>query len=135
FSMPDARNKIVMVTGTAPGVGKSFTAINLSAVLATPTSRVLLIDADMRRGEIHASFAAQRLPGLADVLQGVPLEKALLRDALPNLDVLCAGYRAPNPAELLMSERFAALLAQLSPRYDVIVIDTPPVLAVTDASL
>jgi tyrosine-protein kinase Etk/Wzc len=135
FGLLDVTNNVIVVTGPRPEVGKSFMSVNLSAVLASGGKRVLLIDADMRRGDVHSYFGVSKQPGLADVIAGLDVEGAVLRDLLPGVDVLPKGSLPPNPAELLMSERFKTMLDHFSGRYDVVIVDTPPVLAVTDAAL
>ncbi|MFM0026971.1 polysaccharide biosynthesis tyrosine autokinase [Paraburkholderia madseniana] len=135
FGLLDARNNIVMITGPRPEVGKSFMAVNLSAVLASSSKRVLLIDADMRRGDAHTYLGVNRSPGLSDAIGARDIEGAVLHDVLPGLDFLPKGLLPPNPAELLMSERFKNMLDYFSTRYDIVIVDTPPVLAVTDAAL
>lgn len=135
FGLLGTSNNILAVTGPSPGIGKSFVAVNLAAVLAASGRRVLLVDGDMRRGDVHRQFGIARQPGLSNVIAGLSLEKAIVAKVLPNLDVLPLGVAAPNPAELLMSNRFETLLEDVSGRYDIVVIDTPPILAVTDAAL
>lgn len=135
FGLMDSTNNMLVITGPSPGIGKSFTAVNLAAVLASSGKRVLLIDADMRRGDTHSYFGIARQPGLSDVIAGLDIGKALLRNQLPGLDVIPNGSLPPNPAELLMSKRFQSMLEELSASYDVVVIDTPPILAVTDAAI
>jgi tyrosine-protein kinase Etk/Wzc len=135
FASLDAANNVVMVTGPSPNTGKSFISVNLAFVLASLKKRVLLIDGDMRRGELHGALGVPRVRGLADVLRGAELEACIRRDVLPNLDFLSAGVRAPDSAELLTSERFTAVMEYAKSRYDLVLIDTPPVLAVTDACL
>jgi tyrosine-protein kinase Etk/Wzc len=135
FASLDAANNVVMVTGPSPNTGKSFISVNLAFVLASLKKRVLLVDGDMRRGELHGALGVPRVRGLADVLRGADLEACIKRDVLPNLDFLSAGVRAPDSAELLTSERFTAVMKYAQSRYDLVLIDTPPVLAVTDACL
>ncbi|MBB6100754.1 tyrosine-protein kinase Etk/Wzc [Paraburkholderia bannensis] len=135
FGLLETTNNIIAITGPSPGVGKSFTSVNLAAVLAASGRQVLLIDGDMRRGDIHRQFGIKRNPGLSNVIAGFDLEKAITRELLPNLDILPKGSVAPNPAELLMSNQFEKLMDELSSRYDIVVIDAPPILAVTDAAL
>ncbi len=135
FGLLKSRNNVVMLTGPRPGVGKSFLSVNLSAVLSAGGKRVLLIDSDMRRGAIHEYFSLPRKPGLSDVIGGVDPDGAIHRQVLPNLDVLMSGSIAASPAEMLMSDVFGKLLAQFSQRYDVVIVDSPPVLAVTDPVL
>ncbi len=127
--------RVIAVTSTQPLEGKTTTACNLGMVLALGGSRVLLVDADMRRPGLHTVIGAQNEIGLSHLLVG----QARVRDAVqktsePNLFVIAAGRIPPNPSELLSSERMTALLANLrSGPFDWVIIDTPPVLAVTDA--
>ncbi|MFM0278472.1 polysaccharide biosynthesis tyrosine autokinase [Paraburkholderia sediminicola] len=130
-----ASNNIVMITGSRPGVGKSFMAVNLAAVMAAGGKRVLLIDADMRQGNLHASFNAYRNPGLCELLGGADVEDVLIRNVAQGVDLIPRGEMPENPADLLMSPRLKDVLGRVSTLYDAVVIDTPPVLAVTDASL
>ncbi|RYZ43501.1 MAG: polysaccharide biosynthesis tyrosine autokinase [Myxococcaceae bacterium] len=136
LALKDAPNNRIVLTGTGPGAGASFVALNLAWVLAEAGRRVLLVDANLRGGWLHRCFPDARAPGLAEVLRGtVPLEQAVLEEAGPRLSFLGSGELPPDPAELLSGERFTALVAHLSSRYDVVVFDTPSILAVTDAAL
>jgi tyrosine-protein kinase Etk/Wzc len=136
FGLLGASNNVVAITSSRPEVGKSFTSANLAAVLASGGKRVLLIDADMRRGNIHHYFGVSREPGLSDVISGsVDVSEAIFRQPIPNVDVLTKGTLAPNPAELLINDRLKTLLDQCSREYDIVVVDTPPVLAVTDPAV
>jgi tyrosine-protein kinase Etk/Wzc len=133
FSMLGARNNIVMLTGPTPGVGKSFVSVNFSSVLASTGKKVLLIDADMRKGYLHRHFGLERGHGLAQaILLPETMERLLHRDVLENVDFIATGALPSKPAELLAHENFANLLTELSARYDYVVIDTAPVLAVSD---
>jgi capsular exopolysaccharide synthesis family protein len=124
------------VTSTGPGEGKTMVASNLAMALARAGQRVLLIDADMRRPRVHEMFGRKREPGLSNVLVGnARLSEAVLEHPGSNLWVLPAGRIPPNAAELLGSTRFRDLLTAMGPRFDYIVIDTPPLMAVTDALL
>ncbi len=134
FSMLGAKNNIVMITGPSPGLGKSFVSVNFAAVLASAGKKVLLIDADMRKGYLHRYFGLERNNGLSEVIaSGLPLEKAISSGVLSNLDFLPTGEIPPHPAELLAHPNFAAVLEAVAQRYDVVLIDTAPVLAVSDA--
>jgi tyrosine-protein kinase Etk/Wzc len=130
-----ASNNIVMITGSRPGVGKSFMAVNLAAVMAAGGKRVLLIDADMRQGNLHASFNVDRNPGLCELLGGADVEDVLIRNVAQGVDLIPRGEMPENPADLLISPRLKDVLGRASTLYDAVIIDTPPVLAVTDASL
>ena len=136
FAMLDARNNVVLFTGPTPGIGKSFTSTNFAAVLGAGGKRVLLIDADMRKGHIHQFFGMKRGHGLSELITGSRnLNDVVLRDVAPNLDLITTGTMPPNPAELLMSPATVQLLNALSAQYDLILIDTPPVLAVSDTQV
>jgi tyrosine-protein kinase Etk/Wzc len=134
-SLDQAPNNIVMLTGSRPDAGKSFLSVNLAALVASAGKRVLVIDGDMRRGEVHSHFGVRHQPGLSDVLRGGDLDSAIRRELLPGLDVLTKGSLPTHPSELLMSDRFRDLLQTLARGYDLVIIDTPPVLAVTDSTL
>ncbi len=136
FTLMEARNHTVMLTGPASGVGKSFLAVNLAVLLAASGKKVLLIDGDMRRGKLERSFGLERANGLAELLAGtIGLEQAIRTTRTPFLSFMPAGKRPENPSELLMSPRLQQYLDGLGRVYDVVFIDTPPVLAVTDASI
>ena len=127
--------RVIAVTSSQPLEGKTTTACNLAMALALGGSRVLLIDADMRRPGLHKAIGAQNEIGLSHLLVGqARVREAVQRTNEPNLFVITAGRTPPNPSELLASERMNALLANLrSGPFDWVIIDTPPVLAVTDA--
>lgn len=133
FALNNAKNNIIMISGPAPEVGKSFISSNLAAILAQSNKRVLIIDADMRRGYLHKYFNHDNIPGLAEYLNTQQtLDSVIKPTEIPHLDVITRGKSPVNPSELLSSAKFAAMFEQLSPMYDHIIIDTPPVLAVTD---
>jgi tyrosine-protein kinase Etk/Wzc len=136
FALATARNNVVALGSPAPGAGKSFVVSNLAVLLADTGRKVLLIDADLRRGKLHSAFGLRRTPGLTDVLAGsVTLEAALKTTSAPGLHLLPTGAIPPNPSELLASRRFEAMLATVSQSFELVIVDTPPVLAVTDATL
>jgi len=136
FAMLDAPNNIVLVTGPTPGIGKSFTCSNFAAVLAAGGKRVLLIDGDMRKGHIHETFGMERGHGLSELIAGSQsFEQVVRKDVSSHLDFIATGPLPPNPAELLMSPATVQLLASLSALYDVVVVDTPAVLAVSDTQV
>jgi tyrosine-protein kinase Etk/Wzc len=136
FALRGSRNGIVAIEGPAPAVGKSFVCVNLAHLLAAAERRVLLVDADLRGGELHRYFGLDPGPGLAEAASGaVVLDAAIRRTDVPSLDLLPTGALPEHPAELLASTGFESLLAEAALRYDVILIDTPPVLSVTDAAL
>jgi len=136
FALVDARNAIVAIGGPAPGVGKSFVTANLAHVLAEAGKSVLLVDADLRRGRLHQVFGQERAGGLSEVIAGqLPVLEAIRGTGQAKVSLLTTGAIPPNPAELLGSERFGRFLADVAARYDIVLVDTPPVLAVTDAAL
>ena len=131
------RNNLLMITAPSPGVGKTFVCANLAVTIAQAGQRVLLIDADMRRGTLHQAVGVRHENGLSELISGqVPLEDAIRRvPGTENLSFISRGEVPPNPSELLMSQHFSQLLEKVAPLYDIVVIDTPPVLAVTDAAV
>ncbi|MFK7373780.1 polysaccharide biosynthesis tyrosine autokinase [Acinetobacter baumannii] len=133
FALANAKNNIIMIAGPSPEVGKSFISTNLATIFAQGNKRVLLIDADMRRGYMHKYFDVDVKPGLSELLSGqADLQKVLHKTQVTNLDVITRGKSPTNPSEILSSNQFKELLEQLQSQYDHIIIDTPPVLAVTD---
>jgi tyrosine-protein kinase Etk/Wzc len=136
FAMLDARNNLVLLTGPTPGIGKSFASANFAAVLGAGGKRVLLIDGDMRKGHIHQFFGLKRGQGLSELIAGTRTPGEVVQRAVaPNLDLITTGMLPPNPGELLMSPATVQLLKTLSAQYDLVVIDTPPVLAVSDTQV
>ncbi|WP_296248900.1 polysaccharide biosynthesis tyrosine autokinase [Pseudomonas sp. UBA4194] len=136
FAMMEARNNVLMITSAMPGAGKSFVSANLAVIIAQAGRRVLLIDADMRKGHLHKAFGLQPKHGLSDALAArVGNTDVINSTGVDNLHFISCGFAAPNPSELLMHDNFSKLLRDLSPHYDLVIIDTPPVIAVTDASL
>lgn len=126
----------LVVTSTGPHEGKTCVACNLAISLAQASRGVLLIDADMRQPRAHRVFGQALAPGLSTIIeQGAQPNNVVRRTELPSLWVLTAGERPTNPAELLVSRRFKDLLLSASQRFDWVIIDTPPVMAVTDACL
>ncbi len=136
FAMLEAQNNILMISGSAPSVGKSFVSSNMAAVLAKGGQKVLLIDADMRRGKLGNIFPSDHTFGLSNYLSGQKTsEECVSHSVVDNLDFMPCGDVPPNPAELLMHQRFSELLVKYADQYDFILIDTPPILAVTDAAI
>ncbi|WP_269791607.1 polysaccharide biosynthesis tyrosine autokinase [Stenotrophomonas sp. Iso1] len=135
FAMMEAKNNVLAISGPRPGVGKTFVAANLAAVIAQGGQRVLIIDVDMRKGTVHKVLGVGLAKGLSDVLAGSTLAEdviAVVR-GLANMHYMTRGDTPPNPAELLMHPRFEQMLGQLAAAYDLVIVDTPPILAVTDA--
>ncbi|OCH47788.1 polysaccharide biosynthesis tyrosine autokinase [Vibrio cyclitrophicus] len=136
FAMLEAKNNILMISGPAPGIGKSFISTNFAAVAAKTGQKVLLIDADMRKGYLQQSFGVNWDNGLSDVLSGKQgFAQSIKATPVENLDIITRGQVPPNPSELLMHPRFAELMEWASKEYDLVIVDTPPVLAVTDPSI
>ncbi|MCH5187484.1 MAG: CpsD/CapB family tyrosine-protein kinase [Oscillospiraceae bacterium] len=137
FSMPKTDNgKVIVVTSSAPGEGKTTTSINLAITFAQMGAKVMLIDCDLRKSRVHRYLGLERKNGISNVLCGFSnLDKAIKVNVRENLDVLPAGEIPPNPAELMETEEFKNLIAELQKRYDYIFIDTPPITVVTDAAI
>lgn len=136
FAMLESPNNRVMITGATPGVGKSFVTANFAALMAAAGKRTLLIDADLRRGHIHQYLGLQRHGGLSELIAGsLTIQQTVHKQVVPNLDLLATGQLPPNPAELLVSESFKTTLDKLSELYDLVVIDTPPVLVAADTAI
>lgn len=136
FALLDAPSNVIMISGPSPQVGKSFVSVNLAAVMAAAGQRVLLIDADMRRGYLNEYFGAGRDSGLSEVIAGqATSEQAIRASGLEGFDYVATGALPPNPSELLLHPRFEAFLQAMSQRYDQVLIDSPPVMAVTDAAI
>ena len=136
FLMLEAKNNVVMLTGPAPGIDKSFITINLGAIIALSGKKVVVVDADLRLGHLHKFIGAPQAPGLSDFISG----RATMSEVVKPLDVeglalVTGGTRPPNPAELLMHGEFKRLIDHLSREYDFVVVDTPPALAVADAAV
>ncbi|WP_149909167.1 polysaccharide biosynthesis tyrosine autokinase [Stenotrophomonas maltophilia] len=137
FAMLEAKNNVMAISGPRPGVGKTFVSSNLAAVIAQAGQRVIVVDADMRKGTLHKLLGVPHRGGLSDVLSGKVDAASVIHSvpALENMHYMVRGDVPPNPAELLMHPRFSELLEMLSASYDLVIVDTPPILAVTDAAL
>ncbi|KAF7779310.1 tyrosine-protein kinase Etk/Wzc [Pseudoalteromonas marina] len=136
FAMMEAKNNIIAISGPSPGVGKSFISVNLAAVLAQSGKKVLIIDADMRKGYLQTQFGLKWDDGLSDYLSGrLNLEQVTKPTKVEGLNVITRGQIPPNPSELLMHSNFSKLVEEVSNAYDIVIIDTPPILAVTDPAI
>jgi capsular exopolysaccharide synthesis family protein len=136
FSSASDGARTVVVTSTAPSEGKTLVSTNLGSALGQAEQRTLVIDGDMRRPRVHDVFGCAQEPGLSNVLVGTAqLRTAIRQTSNPYLSVIPAGHIPPNPAELLGSVKYRRLLEELGQDYDWIVIDAPPVMAVTDAAV
>lgn len=136
FSVMNQGNNLVMVTSASPGVGKSFITSNMAVVLANAGKKVLLIDTDLRKGRIHKAFGLSNKLGLSDYLsQSDTSQPNIHNSVIENLDVICRGKNVTHSSELLMSERFKRLLDTVKGQYDIVVIDTAPILAITDSAI
>lgn len=134
FSMPHFKNNIVMFAGPTRTLGKSFIAANFAAVMASSGKRVLLIDADLRNGHLHRYFGIGRERGLTrSIIGSLPVEDIIHHDVMDNLDFIPTGELPPNRSDFLQHTNFATLLESVSSRYDLVLVDAPPVLAVADA--
>lgn len=136
FAMMEAKNNIIAISGPSPGVGKSFISVNLATVLAQSGKKVLIIDADMRKGYLQTQFGLKWDSGLSDYLSGrLNLEQVTKSTKVEGLNVITRGQIPPNPSELLMHSNFSKLVEEVSNAYDIVIIDTPPILAVTDPAI
>lgn len=136
FAMLEAKNNVLMISGPSPSVGKSFVSANLAAIVAQTGKKVVLVDGDMRKGYVHKLINRDPEPGLSGLLVSThTLADVIHKTEIENLHFISRGQIPPNPSELLMHANFETLLQQLSKMYDMVIIDTPPILAVTDAAL
>ncbi|SEF00139.1 tyrosine-protein kinase Etk/Wzc [Burkholderia sp. WP9] len=134
--LENPKNNVILMTGPSVGIGKSFTSANLATLLGMSKKRVLLMDVDLRRGHLAAEFDVSGKVGLSNVLRGdMSLDAAVIKDVSPNVDFLATGPLLAQPVELLSSGGIANLLADVSKRYDIVLLDSPPVLPVTDATI
>ncbi|AMG68816.2 polysaccharide biosynthesis tyrosine autokinase [Providencia stuartii] len=136
FSVMNQGNNLVMISSASPGVGKSFVTSNMAVVLANAGKKVLLIDTDLRKGRIHKAFGLSNKAGLSEYLAQQDItQPAIHRGVIENLDVICRGKNVTHSSELLMGERFKHLLDTVKGQYDIVVIDTAPILAITDSAI
>ena len=136
FAAIDEELRSMIVTSSGPGEGKSITTANLAVVYAQQGKKVLLVDADLRKPTVHYTFRLDNLRGLSNILVGEhALEEAASETDVDNLDVLSCGPIPPNPSELLASKKMKQVLNDALLIYDLVIFDTPPVLAVADAQI
>ena len=136
FARLEAKNNILMISGPSPGVGKSFVSANLGAIMAQAGQRVLLIDADMRKGYLNKIFKLPAENGLSELLATrITSKDAIYQTEVEGLQVVPRGQIPPNPSELLMHANFTSFLDNVKDEYDIVIVDTPPILAVTDAAI
>nr|AHB38999.1 tyrosine kinase [Pantoea sp. PPE7] len=136
FALMEAENNILLISGASPSSGKTFVSSNLAAAMAQSDKKILFIDADMRKGYSHEIMNVQNENGLSELLSGkIDYTKAIKKTEVANLYHIPRGQVPSNPSELLMRPNLSSLLSWASDNYDVVIIDTPPILAVTDASI
>lgn len=128
------RAQAILVTSTIPGEGKSFTTTNLALTFAAHGEKVVIIDCDLRKPNIHKSFRLENIKGVIDICAGTQtIDQVVCQNVHPNLDIIPAGGRAKNPTQILNSKNFELMLSDLRKRYDRVFVDTPPLAAVSDA--
>ncbi|MBW9148482.1 CpsD/CapB family tyrosine-protein kinase [Clostridium sp. CM028] len=138
FSSFDKKIKTLLVTSSGPGEGKTTTASNLAIVMAQGGSKTLLIDCDQRKPNVHMVFGCSNAEGLSNILvdkNEVDINKCIQKTEITNLYILASGTKLPNPAELLGSAKMKNLIEELKEIYDFIILDTPPIILVTDAQI
>ncbi|EFK8168083.1 polysaccharide biosynthesis tyrosine autokinase [Escherichia coli] len=136
FAMMESKNNILMISGASPNAGKTFVSTNLAATIAMTGKKVLFIDSDLRKRYVHKMLGSKNVKGLSDILSGqAKVESIIERVSEGDFDYICRGQTPPNPAELLMHPRFKELLSWASQNYELVIVDTPPILAVTDAAI
>jgi tyrosine-protein kinase Etk/Wzc len=138
FALHEAKNNILLITGPSPDIGKSFISSNFATVIAKANQKVVLVDADMRKGYLHKIFELHQSPGLSEIItERVNFEEAITPIQINDIsmDIISRGKTPPNPSELLMNDNFEKLLKYLSANYDLVLVDSPPVHAVTDPSI
>ncbi|NWA73469.1 tyrosine-protein kinase Wzc [Serratia proteamaculans] len=136
FAMMEAKNNVLMISGASPGIGKTFISANLAAVISQTGKKVLFIDSDMRKGYAHELIGLDGKNGLSDVLSGkLNVVESIKKTSFENFDFMPRGQVPPNPSELLMHSRFSEVIEWASKHYDFVLVDTPPILAVTDAAI
>lgn len=134
FTNISGATKVILITSALSGEGKTSTSVNLAVVSAQAGRKVLLMDADMRHPQVHSQLRLSNLIGLSNVLiKENDLENTIIRTDMPNLSVLTSGQIPPNPSEMLSSQQFIELVIQCRQTFDLVIIDSPPVLVVSDA--
>ena len=136
YASVDKEIRSLLLTSAGPSEGKSLTTANLAVVYAQQGKKVLLIDGDLRKPTVHYTFRINNLQGLSNILIGdISLEEAVVTSEVENLDIISCGPIPPNPSELLGSRKMQELIEEAKQSYDMVIIDTPPVLAVTDSQI
>lgn len=136
FTLPDNPKKVILITSSIPGEGKSFVSANLAVVFAQTGKKVLVIDADMRKPTMHKLFAADKTKGLSNVLAKTSdVMSSMIETKVNNVYLMACGPIPPDPSELLGSQRMVEMLDELKGDFDIIIIDSPPVLTVTDSQV
>jgi len=134
FSFPDNNPKVLLITSATPGEGKTFTSVNLAITMAQAGSKVVMIDCDMRKSRIHRLLNLKNEKGISNLLIGQCRVEDVLQDGpVSNLKIITCGHHPPNPSELLVSANLKKILEELKTRFDHIIIDSPPLVAVTDS--
>lgn len=137
FSNIDSKIQTIVMTSSGPSEGKSTTSANLAMVMAEGENKTIIIDCDQRKPRLHKIFKLSNESGLSDLLAGkAELSEVVHKlDEIDNLEIITSGTRPPNPSELLASEKMKNFMEELKEKYDYVILDTPPVIAVTDAQL
>lgn len=136
FTSPDKELKSILLTSAGPGEGKSTVSANLAVAWSQSGKKVCLVGCDLRKPVLHEMFQIKNVPGLSGFLSGsVPLEETIISSRVPALDVIPGGPVPPNPAELLQSKTMLSAIKQLEEKYDMVILDGTPVIAVTDAAV
>ncbi|EPU1042272.1 polysaccharide biosynthesis tyrosine autokinase, partial [Raoultella ornithinolytica] len=136
FAMIEAKNNVLMISGATSNAGKTFVSTNLAMTIASTGKKILFIDADMRKGYVHKMLGGNNLKGLSELLSGqASLAEIVEKTINGEFDFISRGQTPPNPAELLMHPRFEEMITWATKNYDLVIIDTPPILAVTDAAI
>jgi len=136
FMTQKQKKRIISVTSTIGGEGKTFVAVNLAGIIALSQAKVIILDLDLRKPKIHHAFGAENLNGVSNILVGkASIEDCVRQSEIENLHYITAGAHPPNPSELIMSLEFKELIKELQKTYDVVICDTPPVGIVTDGLL